>query len=84
MLKNMSLRFSSNGEKKTKNDAYRYIISSCYQVKHLQECYIAFQRGQILLSHLLIAGSDIRIQFFFPSIIPSGRQLLSQLISQYL
>ena len=70
--------------KKNKNDAYRHNISSCYHVKHLPESYIEIQRGHILLSHLLIAGCDIRVQFIFPSIIPSGRQLLSQLISQYL
>ena len=70
MLKNMSLRFSSNGEK---NDAYRHIISSCYQVKHVPEYYIAFRRGHILLSYLLIAGCDIRVQFSVrPSFRPSS------------
>ena len=29
-------------KKQKKNDAYRHIILSCYQVKHLPECYIAF------------------------------------------
>ena len=60
MLKNMSLRFSSNAKKKKKKkktnkkktDAYRHIISLCYQVKHLPECYIAFQRGHILFRSL--------------------------------